>query len=72
MTTEVDVPLLLKEPLRALLPMLVKVRGWEQVRPLLPCRMLICSAEQSSAYATPDAVCIHANRRCHDFAGEGG
>ncbi len=28
---EVDVPALLKAPLPALMPMLVKVRGWEEV-----------------------------------------
>ena len=44
---EVNVPLLLKEPLRALLPMLVKVRGWEQVRPFLQYRNL--RAAQSAA-----------------------
>lgn len=28
---DVDVPALLKDPLPALMPMLVKVRGWEEV-----------------------------------------
>lgn len=29
---EIDVPLLLKNPLQALVPLLQKVRGWEEVR----------------------------------------
>ena len=29
---DVDVPLLLRDPRAALLPMLTKVRGWEEVR----------------------------------------
>lgn len=29
---EIDVPLLLKSPLQALVPLLQKVRGWEEVR----------------------------------------